>query len=74
MRPRDGAPVSTPLLWEELVSGLSPGDFTIKGVRDRLDRVGDLWGGVLGPGVEIEKTLSALQTLWAEESAARKGG
>ena len=74
IRPRDGAPVSTPLLWEELVSGLSPGDFTIKGVRDRLDRVGDLWGGVLGPGVEIEKTLSALQALWAEESAARKGG
>jgi bifunctional non-homologous end joining protein LigD len=74
IRPRDGAPVSTPLSWDELTPGLSPGDFTIKTVRDRLDRLGDLWGGVLGPGVEIEGTLPALQSLWAEEQAARKRG
>jgi bifunctional non-homologous end joining protein LigD len=56
------------------VTGLSPGDFTVKTVRARLDSIGDLWGGVLGPGVEIERTLPALQGLWAEEQPARKSG
>jgi bifunctional non-homologous end joining protein LigD len=74
IRPRDGAPVSTPLLWEELVTGLSPSDFTIKTVRARLDGIGDLWAGVLGAGIEIEKALPALQSLWAEEQPARKTG
>jgi bifunctional non-homologous end joining protein LigD len=67
IRPRDGAPVSTPLAWDELTSGLTPALFTIKTLRARLDRVGDLWGGVLGPGIEMEKCVAALQQLWAEE-------
>jgi bifunctional non-homologous end joining protein LigD len=67
IRPRDGAPVSTPLAWDELVAGLSPTQFTIKTLRPRLDRVGDLWRGVLGSGIEMEKCVAALQQLWAEE-------
>lgn len=70
IRPRDGAPVSTPLRWEELVPGLSPAEFTIKTMRRRLDRVGDLWGGVLGRGIEMERCLAALEPVWAE---MRKG-
>jgi bifunctional non-homologous end joining protein LigD len=61
------------LLWEELVSGLLPSDFTIKTVRARLDRIGDLWSGILGPGVEIERTLPALQALWGGNPTVRKG-
>jgi len=72
IRPRDGAPVSTPLRWEELESGLTPSRFTIKTMRERLARVGDLWGGVLGPGIDMEACLAALQTLWAEEIERRK--
>jgi bifunctional non-homologous end joining protein LigD len=64
IRPRDGAPVSTPLRWEELVPGLTPAEFTIKTMGRRLDRVGDLWGAVLGPGIEMDKSLAALQPLW----------
>jgi bifunctional non-homologous end joining protein LigD len=67
IRPRDGAPVSTPLDWNELVPGLTPSQFTIKTLRARLDRVGDLWGGVLGPGIDMERCVAALQQLWAEE-------
>ena len=73
IRPRDGAPVSAPLRWDELEPGLSPGSFTINTVRARLDRLGDLWGGVLGPGIVIEQSLPALQSLWGEEQAAHKG-
>ena len=66
IRPRDGAPVSTPLRWEELQPGLSPADFTIKTLRRRLDAVGDLWTGVLGPGLDMERCLLALQELWRQ--------
>lgn len=68
IRPRDGAPVSTPLRWEELVPGLSPAEFTLKTLRARLDQVGDLWAAVLGPGIEMDKCLAALQPLWQELS------
>jgi bifunctional non-homologous end joining protein LigD len=41
------AGVSTPLTWTEVregvASGLAPQDFTIRSVRARLERVGDLW-------------------------------
>lgn len=73
IRPRDGAPVSTPLRWEELQPGLSPADFTIKTLRRRLDAVGDLWTGVLGPGIDMERCLLALQELWSETAAAKGG-
>jgi bifunctional non-homologous end joining protein LigD len=73
IRPRDGAPVSTPLAWDELVPGLTPTQFTIKTLRARLDRVGDLWTGVLGPGIDMEASLVALQKVWAEEQAKGAG-
>jgi bifunctional non-homologous end joining protein LigD len=71
IRPRDGAPVSTPLEWDELTPGLSPAQFTIKSMRARLDRVGDLWGGVLGAGIDMQHCLAALQQLWAEEQGKK---
>ena len=37
------ASVSTPLKWTELLDDLSPSDFTIENVPDRVKRVGDLW-------------------------------
>jgi bifunctional non-homologous end joining protein LigD len=43
VRPFPGAPVSTPLEWEEVVPGLDPGNFTMFTLRERLERVGDLW-------------------------------
>jgi bifunctional non-homologous end joining protein LigD len=60
IRPRESAPVSTPLSWEELNKKLSPADFTIKNIFKRLDRIGDLWKGVLGKGINIEKCIDKI--------------
>ncbi|HLK88797.1 MAG TPA: non-homologous end-joining DNA ligase [Polyangia bacterium] len=45
LRARAGAPVSTPLAWDELAPRTAPGKFTIQSVRARLRRVGDVWAG-----------------------------
>lgn len=57
VRPRPGAPVSTPLLWEEVKAGLDPADFTIKTTPKRIQQKGDLFKGVLGPGISMEKIV-----------------
>jgi len=47
VRPRPGAPVSTPLRWEELQPGLRPRDFPMPVALERLGRYGDLYAPVL---------------------------
>jgi bifunctional non-homologous end joining protein LigD len=42
VRPLPGAPVATPLRWEELEKGLDPRDFTPEKVAGRVARLGDL--------------------------------
>lgn len=57
-RPRPGAPVSCPLRWDELKSSLDPSRFTIRTLRRRLDRYGDLFAPALpAPGHD---TLAAI--------------
>jgi bifunctional non-homologous end joining protein LigD len=47
VRPRPGAPVATPLRWEELEdAGLRPDAWTLHTVRERLDGGGDPWAGI----------------------------
>ncbi len=48
VRPRPGAPVATPLRWEEVQPGLDPRDFTMGAVARRVERDGDLAEGLLG--------------------------
>ncbi len=45
-----GAPVSTPLSWDEVHHGLDPKHFTLKNVPIRLAQKGDLFKGILGRG------------------------
>lgn len=61
VRPQPGATVSTPLHWEEVVSGLSPAQFTMFNIEDRLKDEGDLWQPVLGKPVNLQKCLQKLQ-------------
>lgn len=63
VRPREGAPVSTPLRWSEVNEKLNPADFTIKNIEKRLSKTGDLWKPVLGKGIDMEKSLDRLQKL-----------
>jgi bifunctional non-homologous end joining protein LigD len=57
VRPKPGAPVSTPLRWEELTERVRPRDFGRREVLDRIAKHGDLFepvlrgGQALGPGL-----------------------
>jgi bifunctional non-homologous end joining protein LigD len=47
VRPKEGAPVSTPLRWDELNEKLDPASFTMDAVLGRVEQHGDLFEGVL---------------------------
>lgn len=57
VRPRPGAPVSTPLEWSEVKKGLDPSQFTIKNIFQRLSKKGDLFKPVLGKGIDMKRSL-----------------
>jgi len=61
VRARAGAPVSTPLRWEEMVETLDPRTFTMASVVERIDRHGDLFAGVLTGRQRLERALRALR-------------
>jgi bifunctional non-homologous end joining protein LigD len=60
VRPRPGAPVSTPLRWDEVKPGLDPREFTIEVVQERVARFGDLFEGVLTTRQRLNEALKAL--------------
>ncbi|MGZ3593629.1 MAG: DNA ligase D [Syntrophales bacterium] len=60
LRPRKGAPVSAPLKWEEVNEDLSPANFHIRNMAKRIDKIGDIWKGVLRGGVDMESCLKRL--------------
>jgi len=61
LRPKPHAPVSTPLSWDEVNPKLNPLDFNIKTIPERIKKVGDFFKPVLGPGINIEKSLKLLE-------------
>ena len=61
VRPPPGAPVSTPLRWEEVRSGLEPASFTMDAVLERVAREGDLFARVLEGGQSLGAALRALR-------------
>jgi bifunctional non-homologous end joining protein LigD len=60
VRPRPGAPVSTPLRWSEVHEQLDPLSFTMETVRERVRRHGDLFEGVLTTKQRLGEALKAL--------------
>ncbi len=61
VRPRAGAPVSTPLRWDEVKPGLETATFTMDAVLDRVAREGDLFARVLEGGQSLGAALRALR-------------
>jgi bifunctional non-homologous end joining protein LigD len=60
VRPRAGAPVSTPLRWEEVNEKLDPLSFTMSKVLDRVRKQGDLFEGVLTTRQRLNDALKVL--------------
>ena len=60
VRPKKGAPVSAPLLWEEVKPDLRISDLTIKNMASRLKKVGDLFVPVLGDCIDMEAAIDHL--------------
>ena len=60
LRPKQGAPVSMPLKWSEVKKGLSPLDFNIYNALKRLKKTGDIFSGILGKGINMEKCIEEL--------------
>ena len=60
IRPKPLAPVSMPILWEELQAGLKPTDFNIHNALERIKKNGDLFKPVLGKGIDMLKALENL--------------
>jgi bifunctional non-homologous end joining protein LigD len=67
VRPEPGATVSTPVTWEEVEAGVTPADFTIVNIHQRLAEVGDLFRSVLDEPVDIRPALEALGVQAEEE-------
>jgi bifunctional non-homologous end joining protein LigD len=58
-----GAPVATPLAWDEVRPGIAPGQFTLANAMDRFSRVGDLFAGVLDKPQSLAKAFERLEKL-----------
>ena len=60
LRPKNGAPVSMPIEWDELKPGLKPTDFNIENALSRLEKKGDLFKPVLGKGIDMLISIEKL--------------
>jgi bifunctional non-homologous end joining protein LigD len=61
VRPKPGAPVSTPLRWEELGEKVRPRDFGMREALDRVERHGDLFEPTLRGGQSLGRVLRELR-------------
>jgi bifunctional non-homologous end joining protein LigD len=60
LRAADGAPVSTPIAWDEVGKRLDPRAFTLRTVRARLDAKGDLAAPLLAGTTRLDRALAQL--------------
>jgi bifunctional non-homologous end joining protein LigD len=61
VRPRPGAPVSTPLRWDEVNEKLNPAIYTMDVVLERVREHGDLYSGVLTTKQSLAQALQRLE-------------
>lgn len=63
LRPIEGAPVATPLKWEELKKLSSARDYNIKTIFERLEKQGDPWEEIDDHSVSLTKAEKKLKKL-----------
>jgi bifunctional non-homologous end joining protein LigD len=61
VRPKIGAPVSAPLEWKEVKSGLKILDFNIKNFQTRIQENGDLFAEVLSQEIDMMDAIQRLE-------------
>ena len=61
VRPRPGAPVSTPIHWEELGQNIHPKDFNMKNIFSRLNKTGDIWNSIFEKNIDMEDCIKKLE-------------
>jgi bifunctional non-homologous end joining protein LigD len=66
VRPKPGAPVSTPLRWEELKPGIRPRDFGMEEALRRIEEHGDLFVPVLESPRPLAPAAKKLEKLGSE--------
>lgn len=65
VRPKNGAPVSAPCTWDEVIRGdVGPATFTVRNMAARVEKVGDVWAdlkkrrrSLRGPIAKLKKML-----------------
>jgi bifunctional non-homologous end joining protein LigD len=62
VRPKPGAPVSTPLRWDELTESVRPRDFSMEVALERVAKHGDLFEPVLHAKQSLGPALKALRS------------
>jgi bifunctional non-homologous end joining protein LigD len=63
VRPKPGAPVSTPLHWDELTPDVRPRDFGMEVALQRIERLGDLFAPVLHEPRPLGAAMARLERL-----------
>ena len=66
VRPKPGAPVSTPLRWDELKPGIRPRDFGMDVALQRIEQHGDLFASVLEDPRPLAPAAAKLQPLTSD--------
>ena len=59
--PKPGAPVSTPLRWDELTEDVTPRHFGIREALERVEKHGDFFEPVLAGGQALAPALKKLR-------------
>lgn len=63
LRPHPGAPVSTPVTWDEVKKGrIRPQDFRLDNFQDRLKEVGDLYKDLIKPRQSLKILVELSQS------------
>ena len=63
LRPKPGAPVSTPMTWERLMAAEDPADFNLQSVPAHLAADGDAWAELDDVAHSIEPLLELWESL-----------